>query len=105
MNLTELIFKYIDGTITREENAILLKMIEEDPSLKQEYNALLNFDFEIKKDANEVDFPEEFFDNVKEEIKIKLLQIIIKNCAKEKSNQFKFASVLAIMLISCLFKY
>jgi|GEM_PF-2336983 len=99
MNLTELIFKYIDGTITREENAILLKMIEEDPSLKQEYNALLNFDFEIKKDANEVDFPEEFFDNVKEEIKNKIIADNNKKIArKKKSNQFKFASVLAIML-------
>ncbi|HPD34392.1 MAG TPA: hypothetical protein PKV40_08630, partial [Candidatus Kapabacteria bacterium] len=100
MNLTELIFKYIDGTITREEDAILRKMIEEDPSLKRDYNALLNLDFEIKNDVNEIDYPEEFFENVQNEIKNKIIVDNNRRLArKKKSNQFKFASVLGIILI------
>ncbi|HRS02639.1 MAG TPA: hypothetical protein P5545_08845, partial [Bacteroidota bacterium] len=84
MNLTELIFKYIDGTITREEDAILRKMIEEDPSLKRDYNALLNLDFEIKNDVNEIDYPEEFFENVQNEIKNKIIVDNNRRLARKK---------------------
>lgn len=100
MNLTELIFKFIDGTITREEDAILRKMIEENPSLKQEYNTLLNIDFEIKKDASEIDYPTEFFDNIKREIKNKINADNQKAISKRKSaNRRNFATMLGIMII------
>ncbi|MEN6294931.1 MAG: hypothetical protein ABFD61_02230 [Chloroherpetonaceae bacterium] len=100
MNLTELIFKYIDGTITRNEDAILRKMIEVNPSFKQEYDTLLSIDFEIKKDAEEIDYPDDFFDNVEHQIQYKIYLDKQNAIAKKKKIvRQAFVPLLALLLI------
>lgn len=100
MNLTELIFKYIDGTITRQEDAIMRQMMEEDPALKQEFITLLNLDFELRKDAKVIDYPDDFFNDIKDEIKKKIQKDNQKTYSKKKFQKNRnFATTLVIMLI------
>jgi len=68
MKRHDLLFRYLDGEITRDEDKILREIIKEDPELGEDLQSFLEIDYYINKSNEEFDYPEEFINQVGNQI-------------------------------------
>jgi hypothetical protein len=87
MNPHKLIFDYLDGELSREDDKALRELLREDTSLSRDYQSILDVHYEIEKSNKDFIYPGEFLDNVEEMI---LGRLDIDNAArKEKERRRK----------------
>lgn len=68
MNPNKLIFDYLDGEISREDDKALRELLKEDSELSREFKSILDMNYEIEKSNENFIYPEEFLDNFEEKM-------------------------------------
>lgn len=106
MNPHKLIFDYLDGEITREDDKMLRDLLKEDTTLSRDFQSFLDLSFEYNKSNEDFIYPELFLDNVEENI---IARIESDNAArKEKERRrrvffgYSIAAVPAFILLLVL---
>lgn len=64
MKRHDLLFRYLDGEITREEDKTLREIMKNDPELGDDFQSFLEIDYHINKINDETEYPEDFIDEV-----------------------------------------
>lgn len=108
MKCYDLLFRYIDGEISRKENKELLEMMAKDPELSEDFNTFLEIDYQIEKSNQEFNYPDQFLNEVGSSIHQKMiidreLAQIKKQLKRDYTKKFVVVPVvLAIIFLSFL---
>lgn len=109
MNPNKLIFDYLDGEISREDDKALRELLKEDSELSREFKAMLDMNYEIEKSNDNFIYPEEFLDNFEENMisRIEKDNAVIK--AKERRRKvfwsYSIAAVPVFFMLLLLSNY
>lgn len=86
MKRHDLLFRYLDGEITRDEDKILREIIKEDPELGKDFESFLEIDYYINKSNEEFDYPEEFINQIGNQISN---QIVVDNQVRQMRRELR----------------
>ncbi|MGB9701325.1 MAG: hypothetical protein ACPL1A_01210 [Candidatus Kapaibacteriota bacterium] len=102
MKQHKLIFDYLDGEITPEDNKILREILNEDEELQQDFQNFVDINFEMKNDNENFNFPEEFLDSVGNSIREKMQadNDLSEQKKKRKKIYFQYSLVATFLIIS-----
>ncbi len=100
MKQHKLIFRYLDGEITREEDNLLRDMINQDSELKNDFQSFVEIDYEIQKANDDIAYPENFFNSVEKSIVSRMQEdAYLSNNKKNRKVVFFQYSIAASILI------
>jgi hypothetical protein len=100
MKQHKLIFRYLDGEITREEDNLLREMINQDAELKNDFQSFVEIDYEIQKANDDIEYPENFFNSVENSIVSRMQEdIYLSDKKKNRKLVFFQYSIAASILI------
>lgn len=105
MNQHNLLFRYLDGEISREEDQILREQLTQDKDLNEDFQTFLEIDYNINKLNDEIDFPDDFLNEVGNNIQTKLavdqqVRLIRKELNARYTQRFVLVPALIALFIS-----
>ncbi len=104
MKRHNLLFRYLDGEITRDEDKTLRDIIKNDPELGEDFQSFLEIDYQIDKINNETEYPEDFINEVGLKISNKIvLDNELSIMRKQVRRQYATRFVLIPALIAVVF--
>jgi hypothetical protein len=104
MKQHKLIFDYLDGEISSEDNKILREILNEDEELQKDFQNFVDINFEMKNDNENFIFPEEFLDSVGNSIVGRMQEDkkLLEQKEKRKKLFFQYSLVATFLIISGL---
>lgn len=104
MKRYDLLFRYLDGEITRDEDKTLREIIKDDPKLGTDFQSFLEIDYQINKINNEMEYPDDFIDEIGMKISNRIvLDNELKLMRKEVRKQYATRFVLVPAIIAAFF--
>lgn len=104
MKRYDLLFRYLDGEITRDEDKTLREVIKNDPELGDDFRSFLEIDYQINKINDEFEYPDGFLDEVGNKISNRIiLDNELNQMRKQVRRQYATRFVLVPAMITILF--
>lgn len=104
MKRHNLLFRYLDGEITREEDKTLREIIKNDPELGEDLQAFLEIDYQVNKINNEFQYPNDFINYVGNKISNRIvLDNELNHLRKQLKKQYATRFVLIPAIIAIFF--
>ncbi len=101
MKQHNLLFRYLDGEISREEDQILREQLTEDKDFNEDFQTFLEIDYNINKLNEEIEFPDDFLNEVGNNIQTKLaVDQQVRQIRKELNARYTQRFVLVPALIA-----
>ncbi len=100
MKRHDLLFRYLDGEITRDEDKILRELIKEDPELGEDFESFLEIDYHINKSNAEFNYPQDFINQVGNQISN---QIAVDNQVRQLRNELRRKYATRFVLVPAIF--
>jgi hypothetical protein len=105
MKQHNLLFRYLDGEISREEDQILREQLTQDKELNEDFQTFLEIDYNINKLNDEIEFPDDFLNEIGNNIQTKLavdqqVRIIRKELNARYTKRFVIVPALIALFIS-----
>lgn len=104
MKRYDLLFRYLDGEITRDEDKTLREVIKNDPELGEDFQSFLEIDYHINKINDEFEYPDDFLNEVGNKISNQMvLDNELNQMRKQVRRQYATRFLLVPAMIATFF--